>query len=340
MSPFFYGFHAILKPGFRTAKESDMKDLIIIGAGPTGLYSAFLSGMNQLKAMVIEASSDLGGQVTLYKDKAIYDVPGFDKVDGGVMIDALHRQYQPFQDDIPILRHTQAMQIIEHDGYYIIETTQGVFDTKTILLANGGGLFKPKPLEIAMQKVYQNLYYHIEDINAFSNQKIVVLGGGDSAVDWTLSMLDVTKDVLLVHRRNDFRAHIGPLEKLKTLGKVMTPYIAKRLIEVDGMIQAIEMEHVIDKTLMTLPLDALLVFYGNIPARQESDIWQVEMTPKGIKVQSDMQTSRSGIYAVGNSIYYPGKLRMIVTGLGEAATAIGAITHRLYPERKNPYLVK
>jgi ferredoxin/flavodoxin---NADP+ reductase len=148
-----------------------MKDLVIIGAGPTGLYSAFLAGMNKLNAIVIEASADLGGQVTLYKDKAIYDVPGFTKIDGGVIIEALHNQYLQYQDEIPILRDTQATQIIELEGYYIIETTQGVFDTKTILLANGGGLFKPKPLEIGLNAHFENLYYHVDNIQRFKDKK-------------------------------------------------------------------------------------------------------------------------------------------------------------------------
>jgi ferredoxin/flavodoxin---NADP+ reductase len=317
-----------------------MKDLVIIGAGPTGLYSAFLAGMNQLETVVIEAAADLGGQVTLYKDKAIYDVPGFIKIDGGVMIDALHHQYMQYQDRIPILRDTQATQIIEHDGYYIIETTKGVFDTKTILLANGGGLFKPKPLEIGVDQTYENLYYHIEDIKKFNNQKVVILGGGDSAVDWALSFLNVTKDVYLIHRRHDFRAHLGPVEKIKSTGKVLTPYIIKELITHEQCIKEIVLENCEDKTQKKIELDALMVFYGSIPQRQQVDIWQVETDHKGIKVKSNMETSRKGIYAVGNSIYYPGKLRMIVTGLGEAATAIGAITNQLYPQRKNPYLVK
>jgi ferredoxin/flavodoxin---NADP+ reductase len=159
-------------------------------------------------------------------------------------------------------------------------------------------------------------------------------------VDWAISFLNITDDLLLVHRRHDFRAHIGNVEKIKATGKVLTPYVVKELIGDDKTVKQVVLENTEDKSLKVMALDALMVFYGSIPQKQHIDIWQVETDHKGIRVKSNMETSRTGIYAVGNCVYYPGKLKMIGTGFGEAATAIGAITNHLYPERKNPYLAK
>jgi ferredoxin/flavodoxin---NADP+ reductase len=317
-----------------------MLDLVIVGAGPTGLYAAFLAGTNRLKTAIIEASIDLGGQLTLYKEKAIYDVPGFTQIEGGSLIESLYKQYEQYRADMPIHINTQAIDIIELENHYCVKTTTGVFETKTVLLANGGGLFKPRLLEMGVDESLKNIHYFVDDIRKYENQKIVILGGGDSAIDWALSFLTVTKDVTLIHRRHDFRAHMANVEKIQNTGHVLTPYTPKTLFHKGDKIEKILIENLENQTEMTLDVDHLFVFYGVSLAKQSTDLWQVELDHKAIKVDTSMQTNRQGVYAVGNCVYYPGKLKMIGTGFGEAATAIGAITNHLYPERKNPYLAK
>lgn len=317
-----------------------MLDLVIVGAGPTGLYAAFLAGVNRLKTAIIEASIDLGGQLTLYKEKPIYDVPGYMKIDGGVLIETLYNQYIQYQRDIPIHINTQAIEVLETGNHYCVKTTSGIFEAKTVLLANGGGLFKPRLLDMTNDQTIENIHYFVDDISKYKNQKIVILGGGDSAIDWALSFLAVTPEVTLIHRRHDFRAHMAYVERIQKEGKVLTPFESKHMLINNQRIEKITIENLEDHLEMTLDVDHLFVFYGVSLAKQSSDLWQVELDHKAIKVNTNMQTSRQGIYAVGNCVYYPGKLKMIGTGFGEAATAIGAITNQLYPERKNPYLVK
>ncbi|RJX24127.1 MAG: NAD(P)/FAD-dependent oxidoreductase [Acholeplasma sp.] len=313
-----------------------MYELVIVGAGPAGLYAATCAAMNELNAVVIESSQELGGQLTLYKDKAVYDMPGFAKISGGELVLSFYEQYKTYEKEVPIMLNTQALDVIHYDDHFDLITNQGTIQTKTILLANGGGMFQPKKLDVPFADQYPMIHYAVKNIMDYKNLNVVVLGGGDSAVDWALSLNTIAKSVTLVHRRHDFRAHQRNVDMFKEQGTILTPYIAKTL-HGDEKLQGLTLENTETKEEVLLKADAILVFYGATPVRSKADIWKVHFKDNSILVKQNMQTSCHRIYAVGNSITYEGKLKMIVTALGEAATAIGAITKYLYPAKTHSY---
>jgi ferredoxin/flavodoxin---NADP+ reductase len=313
-----------------------MYDLIIIGAGPAGLYAATCAAMNKVNAVLIESSSELGGQLTLYKEKSIYDIPGFSKINTGDFLNQLYKQYLSYKDQVPLHLNTQALEVKGNFGYFIVTTNQGVFEAKTVLLSNGGGMFQPRQLELAQKESMKNIYYFVKDLNELRHKDVVILGGGDSAIDWGLSLLDIAKSVTVIHRRNDFRAHQQNVEHLREFGNVLTPYVPHALVGED-LITHLVIKNLDTNELKTIKTDALLVFYGVSPVKSKIDQWKVDCKDYSILVSPDMKTSREGVYAVGNSIYYEGKLKMIVTALGEAASAVGSITRILYPERTMTY---
>jgi len=313
-----------------------MYDLIIIGAGPAGLYAATCAAMNKINAVLIESSLEIGGQLTLYKEKAVYDMPAFYKINAGELLEKLYEQQAEYQDLVPLQLNTQAIDLKEDlDGFTLL-TNHGELKAKTILLANGGGMFQAKRLELPETSHLKNIYYHVKSPDLFKDKEVVILGGGDSAVDWALSLNDIAKKVTLVHRRNDFRAHQLNVDQIKATGNVMTPFVPAA-IEGTDHVEAIVLKNTETNELVTIKADALLVFYGVSPVKGKVDQWQVEIRENAISVGPSMETSRKGVFAVGNSVFYDGKLRMIVTALGEAATAIGSITTLLYPERTKSY---
>jgi len=314
----------------------NMYDLIIIGAGPAGLYAATCAAMNKVNAILIESSSELGGQLTLYKEKSIYDIPGFSKINTGVFLDQLYEQYLVYKDQIPLHLNTQALEVSGDFGCFSIKTNQGDFEAKTVLLANGGGMFQPRKLELPDSDTKKNVFYYIKEPNDLRDKDVVILGGGDSAIDWGLALKDLSKSVTVIHRRNDFRAHQHNVEKLRESGCVLTPYVPHEMIGND-LITDLVVRNTETNELKTLKTDALLVFYGVSPVKNKIDQWKVDYKDYTILVSSDISTSRKGIFAVGNGIYYEGKLKMIVTALGEAATAVGSITRLLFPERTMTY---
>lgn len=313
-----------------------MLDLVIIGAGPAGLFAGTNAAMQHISACIIESSFEVGGQLTLYRDKAIYDLPGLSKIQSGLFIENLYEQYAQFKEQIPLYLNTQAIGLEAIDGGFKLLTNQGPILAKTILLANGGGMFAPRELDVSGVEGQENIKYSIDNINNYHHKKILILGGGDSAVDWTAA-LGLFSDVTLTHRRNDFRAHEKTLEEAKKNAKFMTPY---QPIEVIGAprIKQVLLRHTESKAVETVDVDEVLVFYGTNPVKNKQEIWQVDLENNAIKVGTNMETSRPGIYAVGNGVFYEGKLKMIVTALGEAATAIGSIGKKLYPNKTRGYV--
>lgn len=312
-----------------------MDELIIIGAGPMGLYSAFSAGLRGVSGRIIESSYTYGGQVSaMYAEKKIYDIPGFPVLTGQEFIDNLYLQYKKYEDLFPIELNTEVLEIIKEVDHFTINTTKGTLKTKKVLIANGGGKFTPKRLDCIGVFEQENIHYTVSNIEQYKNKNVVILGGGDSAADWALMLADIGANVSLVHRRDAFRAHSATIDEFKTKGTILTPYIVK---EVSGVkeLDKIVLTHVKDKTDLELGIDCVLVFYGVDNRKTNVSEWGITTDSKGIVVNSKMETSIKGIYAIGNSVSYPGKIDMLVTGLGETGTAIGEITNALYPDRKN-----
>lgn len=312
-----------------------MDELIIIGAGPMGLYAAFSAGLRDIKGRIIESSYIHGGQVSaLYGEKKIYDIPGFIGLTGQEFIDKLYEQYQKYEDLFPIELNTEVLEIIKEKDYFIVNTTQGSFRGKKVLISNGGGKFTPKRLEATGVVQQPNILYTVNNIQRFKDKNVVVLGGGDSAADWALMLADLGAKVKLVHRRDAFRAHQSTINDYEKLGEILTPYVAKEVIG-ESNVEQLVLTHVKTKEELILDVDYVLVFYGVDNRKTNVSEWGIETDAKGIIVNSKMETSLEGIYSIGNSVSYPGKVDMLVTGLGETGTAIAEITNSLYPERKS-----
>ncbi|MFA7417936.1 MAG: NAD(P)/FAD-dependent oxidoreductase [Acholeplasma sp.] len=309
-----------------------MLDVLIIGAGPTGLYAAFLAGLRNLNAAVIESSAEAGGQLTaVYKDKYIYDIPGFPKITAKDYIDGQVLQYERFKDSIPIYYNEEAIDIQKSDDYFIVKTNTKTIETKFVLIAHGGGGFVPQKLKIDRQ--FDNVLYFIKDLKQFKDKKIVVLGGGDSALDWAIDLSTYTKDVTLIHRRDEFRALQSSVDTFKSRGHILTPYMVDDVIGDDQTANTLILKHAKTHERISIDADFIIVNYGFVLTKSKLDAWGIEGDKGLIKVDYTMQTNVEGIYAAGNGIHYPGKVKLISTGQGEAATAIQSITTILYPEK-------
>lgn len=311
-----------------------MEELIIIGAGPMGLYGAFCAGLRDIKGLILESSYTYGGQVSaLYAEKKIYDIPGFVNTEGQTFIDNLYEQYKTYEEEFPLELNTVVTEIIKENDHFIINTNKKSYFTKQLLITNGGGVFTPRKLVCDGFNQQGNVLYHVEDLNRFKDKKVAVLGGGDSAVDWALALSDVTSEVTLIHRRDRFRAHQSTVLKYMEKGKTLTPYVPVG-VKGEKEVTKLILEDRKTKEEKELDVDYILVFYGVDNSKSEVHSWGIDTNDDGILVTQNMKTNVEGIYAAGNAVTYPGKLKMIVTGLGEVGTAIGEIANELYPDRR------
>ncbi len=311
-----------------------MKELLIVGAGPVGLYAAFTAGMRKIDAVMIESAQTVGGQLNLYTEKVIYDIPGFEALSGKELIDKLYVQYQKYEDSIPLRLNETLLTIDRKEDYFVITTDKDKFEVKKILMTHGGGKFTPRKVAGVEAK---NLNYSVCDLQSYKGKKVVVFGGGDSAVDWANAIADIADKVYLIHRRNEFRAHLSSLEMFEEKGgKILTPYVLKDQVIENELIQSITIEEVETKEIISIDVDEVLAFYGLISTKTSYDDWLVDAEKGLILVDTKMKTNVDGIYACGNGIYYEGKQKMITPGFGEAITALCAINFELHPEQKVP----
>ncbi|MFA6801271.1 MAG: NAD(P)/FAD-dependent oxidoreductase [Acholeplasmataceae bacterium] len=311
-----------------------MKELLIVGSGPIGLYAAFSAGLRKIDAFVLESSQTVGGQLNLYGEKHIYDIPGFISIKASELSDVLYKQYETYKNQIPIQLNETLISINKKDNYYNVVTNIATYDVKKILLTHGGGKFMPRGIEGLEAK---NLDYAVYDLNRYKDKDVVILGGGDSAVDWANIIKDIAKSVSLIHRRTEFRAHLASLEIFKEKGGIIyTPYILKDQQIENNYIKELTILNVNTNELVNVKTDEVLIFYGLIQTKSSYEDWLVHAENGLILVNTKMETSVDGIYACGNGVYYEGKQKMITSGFGEVVQAICAINLELHPEQKVP----
>jgi ferredoxin/flavodoxin---NADP+ reductase len=311
-----------------------MLDVLIIGAGPSGLYAGYLASTQHLQFKILEATDASGGQIKLYQDKPIYDMASYKEILGQSFIHNLESQLLQHVSDV-IMFHQEVVDIKGSYPHFTIMTKTDVFEAKHVILASGGGLFLPKTLDIKDEESYINISYAVNNAKQYEGKNLVIFGGGDSAIDWAHYFMNKGSNVSLIHRRDTFRAQQHLLDEVLKGSNVYTSY---QLDSVTGHphISKINMKHVKTLEEKTILCDHLFVFYGNIPQPSLKHLPLITFE-KGYLVNSQMMTSIDGIYATGNMASYEGKVQMIVTGLGEAATAIGSITNRLNPKKKMSY---
>jgi ferredoxin/flavodoxin---NADP+ reductase len=299
-------------------------DITVIGGGPVGMFTAFYGGMRQATVKIIESLPTLGGQLTaLYPEKYIYDIAGFPKIRAQELVDNLEEQMKKFEQSIVL---EQAVQTVEKqgDGIFKITTDKEVHYSKTIIITAGNGAFQPRQLELEQAKEYEgkNLHYFINDLNQFAGKRVMVFGGGDSAVDWALMLEPIADTVYLAHRRDKFRAHEHSVENLKNSKvNIKTPYIPSELVG-DEEIKQVILENVTTQEKEIIDVDAVIVNYGFVSSLGPIKEWGFEIQKNSIVVNSKMETNIPGIYAAGDICTYDGKVKLIATGFGEAPTAV------------------
>lgn len=316
-------------------EEREIFDITIIGGGPTGLFASFYGGMRKMKVKIIDSLPQLGGQLTeLYPDKFIYDVGGFQKVLAKDLVDNLVVQAN-YGD--PAICLEESVKDIERDGdHFEIRTDKGVHYTKSVLLTAGVGAFQPRKIGVEGAEPFEGktLHYGVKDLTLFHDKKVVVLGGGDSAVDWAMMLENVASHVTLSHRREKMTAHEANIDTLlQSKVEVKKPYGVKELVGENGELQELVL---IDKegNEERLEVDHVIVNYGNITSLGPIKEWGLEMEKNSVVVNSKMETNIPGIYAAGDIATYEGKVKLIAVGFGEAPTAINNAKAYLDPKSK------
>ena len=316
-------------------------DAVIVGAGPVGLFQVFERGLLEIKAHVIDSLPAVGGQcVELYPDKPIYDIPAVPSYTGLELTENLMKQIEPFGPTFHLGEEVVKVERRE-DGRFDLETSIGKkFITKTVFIAAGVGAFQPRTLKVDGIEQFENsqLFYRVKDPELFRGKNLVVCGGGDSALDWALKLVDIAESVILLHRREEYRAAPASVSKMKDLceeycmqaltGQV-TGYESQ-----DGKLTEIKVTG-LDGVTRRLPLDCLLVFFGLSPKLGPIAEWGLEIDRRQIVVDTEkFQTNIPGIFAVGDINIYPGKKKLILSGFHEAALAAFAAAPYVFPEKK------
>jgi len=323
-------------------------DILIIGAGPTGLFTVFEAGLLKLKCHLIDALPHAGGQCSeIYPKKPIYDIPGFPEILAGELVDNLMEQIKPFQPGFTLGERAETIKKLE-DGSFIVTTSRGTkHNAPIVAIAGGLGSFEPrKPLLENLSKFEdKGVSYIIKNPELYRDKKVVIAGGGDSALDWSIFLTDVASEVTLVHRRNEFRGALDSVEKvqhLKDAGKIklITP------AEIVGLKGKDALEAVVIKKAgdaeeeITLQVDNFIPLFGLSPKLGPIGDWGLEIEKNAIKVDNtlDYQTNIPGIYAIGDVNTYPGKLKLILCGFHEATLMCQSAYQKIFPDKK--YVMK
>jgi thioredoxin reductase (NADPH) len=317
-------------------------DAVIIGAGPVGLFQVFELGLLEIKAHVIDSLNEVGGQcVELYPDKPIYDIPAVPSCTGQELTDNLLKQIAPFD---PTFHLGQEVTVVERreDGRFNVETSTGTrFLAKTIFIAAGVGSFQARTLKVDGIEQFENsqLFYRVKDPALFEGKNLVICGGGDSALDWALNFVGKAESVVLLHRREDFRAAPASVAKMKALCEAYEMQLiigqATGFETRDGKLSDLKVTGA-DGVTRRVPLDMLLVFFGLSPKLGPIADWGLDIERRQLKVQSTekFETNVPGIFAVGDINTYPGKKKLILSGFHEAALAAFGAAPYIFPDKK------
>lgn len=316
-------------------------DVIIIGGGPAGLMTAFYCGTGGMKPMILEALDFLGGQsAALYPEKPVYDVPGIIECTGQELADSLTDQVMQIEPSVEFNQSVDELKQI--DGIWNLFCKSGkVFKSKTIVVATGKGAFSPIKLGAPGEDEYlgKGVSYTVKHLSHFKGQDVLLVGGGDSAMDWTCTLKDIAKSVTLIHRRDVFKAHIGAVNQVKALSEakeinMFIPYEIKK-IEGDNKVEKVTIFNNQTQEEKTFPVQSIIICAGFKPTTEALKKWGLELNEKGfIKTHEICKTNLPGIFAVGDATEYVGKRHLIVMEFGEAASSAGAVSTYIYGKGK------
>jgi ferredoxin/flavodoxin---NADP+ reductase len=322
--------------------DDEIRDITIIGAGPVGLSTAFWAGMRQASSRIIDSLPEIGGQcTTLYPEKWIFDVPGHPKVMAKDLVAQLREQALE-QFDVPVHLETTAQEISWDDDVVTLHTDRGPLRSRTVIVAGGHGAFEPKKLpssDIDMTPWEgRGAHYLVGEKGVFSGKRVVIVGGGDSAFDWVVNLVDTADRVTLVHRRDGFRAHEATVREVMDhvdAGRVdlRVPYII-RGVEGNGTIQSVELHHADGAGVERLDCDAVLLQLGFSTKLGPLKDWGFELAKGAIQVDGLMKTNLDRVWACGDITTFDGKLKLIATGFAESAIAVAQAVHHIRPEMR------
>lgn len=322
--------------------SAEARDITIIGGGPTGLFAAFYAGMRGASARIIDSLPELGGQLmALYPEKYIYDVGGIPRILARDLAAQLIEQGLQFGADVRL--EEQVLELRRDGEGYIVRTDRESYPTKAVLLAGGKGAFSPRVLECAGygELLGRGVAYHVKDPAAYEGKRVLVVGGGDSAVDWVLNLRGRASRLILIHRREGFRAHAQSMRQLHesvASGEVeLLTYREVREIHGDDCVRAVTIFDNRTDEEETFEVDAVLSLIGFKPDLGPIATWGLEIEKNSIKVNQRLETNLPRVYAAGDICTYEGKLELIATGFSEAAMAVNHAVHEIDPKaRYNP----
>ncbi len=315
-------------------------DVVIIGAGPCGLFAVFELGLLDIRCHLVDILDKIGGQCSeLYPEKPIYDIPALPIVTGQELTDRLMEQIKPFSPTFHLGERIDGLSKLA-DGRYRLETDNGkVFHTKVVVIAAGGGSFTPKrpPLEGIEAFEGKSVYYAVRKMSAFEGKDVLIVGGGDSALDWTLNLQPIAKSMTLLHRRDDFRGAPHSVEQMRSLVrdgkmKLLIGQVTK-LEGADGELSTVTVKT--KEGEQALAINRMLPFFGLTMKLGPIADWGLNLNENLIPVDTEkFETSTPGIFAIGDINHYPGKLKLILSGFHEAALMSQAAHRLIYPDKK------
>jgi len=321
----------------------DFVDITILGGGPTGLFALFYAGMRGVTAQIVDALPDLGGQLTaLYPEKYIFDVGGFPKVLAKDFVRMLVDQATQFQGRTHLNQRVTGLE--DADGRFELVSETDRFPTRAVIVAAGIGAFSPRRLpQLSAASWYgRGISELVTDPESLRGKRVVIIGGGDSAFDWAHQLLERAASVTLIHRSDRFRAHaatVAEVQRAAAAGRaeILTFHELHDVHGINGALSGIVVRATKTKAMRDLPCDVVLPMLGYVSNLGAVAHWGLPLVNDEIAVNSQMETGRAGIYAAGDVATYPGKLKLIATGFGEAATAVNQAVHWIHPEKKiNP----
>jgi thioredoxin reductase len=309
-------------------------DLLVIGAGPAGLYAAYYAGFRRYSVMLVDSLPELGGQVSaLYPEKVIYDVAGFVAIKGQDLVDALVEQAETAKPQY-LLGH-RAEELAVDDEVVTITTHLGaVIRAKAVLITGGIGTFTPRPLPDADDFADRGLRYFVKRLDDLAGQKVLIVGGGDSAFDWAVSLEPIAETVTLIHRRPKFRAHQATVDTvLASRVEVLTPYEVAR-INGNARVESVEIFDNLTGERRTLPVDTVVAALGFTADLGPFTRWGLDQRKRHILVDPAMRTNLRRVFAAGDIVDYDGKVKLISVAFGEAATAVNNAAGLIEPGAK------
>ena len=316
-------------------------DIVVIGAGPTGLFTVFEAGLLGMRCHLIDSLTKPGGQCSeIYPNKPIYDIPAYPEILAGELVEKLLEQIKPFNPSYS-LGETAEKLSKNADKFLITTDKKTKISAKVIAIAGGLGNFEPRKPKLDNLEKFENngIQYSIIDPNKFTNKNVVIAGGGDSALDWTLVLSKIAKKVTLIHRRNQFRGavdSVNKIQKLKDKNKldILTPTVIQSL---NGKQKLESIDIKLEDKIFNIETDYLIPFYGLVPKMDIFKSWGLDVEKNAIKVNNalDYQTNKEGIFAIGDINTYPGKLKLILSGFHEAAIMCHSAYKLINPGKKN-----